>query len=399
MTVAVRLLLQAQRSIVRLDKPQGNVFASEMHHYTVFSTVAGRLGAKLLPGHPPNGRGNPLKSSLSKTAPHAQNRAAYEDAARVASTTGMERTTLSVEPALQIDRLTRRYGRRVALRDVSLTLETGDWLGLIGPNGAGKTTLVRCITGLATPDAGTVRISGAGTAADQRRRLLGYIPQDLALYPQLKLRDNLLAFGRFHGLSGGCLRERVDWALQWIGLAARAGERIEGFSGGMKRRVNIACGVLHRPPVILLDEPSVGVDPQSRDRIFAMLQQLKTDGASILMTTHHLDEVQRWCDRVAILDGGSIIACGDMPTLIRQTLGTAQRVSVTVTGAPPRATRHWRCDAGTDRLTTHIHDVAGELPSRLGELAEAGQRICDIQVEAPSLHRVFVHLTGKELRE
>jgi len=195
-----------------------------------------------------------------------------------------------------------------ALDGVSLELREGELLGLLGPNGAGKTTLVRAIAGRVRLDAGTITIdSGA----------LGVVPQEIALYPALTARENLEAFGELNGLRGPTLRERVGWALEWTALAERTKDPVRTFSGGMRRRLNIACGILHRPRVILLDEPTVGVDPQSRERIHDMLDALRADGHTLLLTTHQLDEAEARCSRIVIVDHGRVIADGEPAELIR----------------------------------------------------------------------------------
>jgi ABC-2 type transport system ATP-binding protein len=227
---------------------------------------------------------------------------------------------------------------------------------------------------------------------------LGFVPQEVALYPDLTAGENLEAFGRFHGLRGAELREAVGWALAWSGLADRARVLVRSFSGGMKRRVNIACGVLHRPPVLLLDEPTVGVDPQSRERIFAMLDELRGHGTSVLLTTHQLDEAERRSDRVVILDHGRVIAAGTLPELIEASLGARRRVTVRLAAPGPRP-EGFRTGADPGELVAEVTDVALELPALLGRLREAGAEVSDVEVRAATLHAVFIHLTGRELRE
>ena len=203
-----------------------------------------------------------------------------------------------------------------ALDGATLTLGEGELLALLGPNGAGKTTLIRAIAGRVTLDGGDIRlfdrpVSGRRTPPD-----LGIVPQELAIYPLLTARENLEAFGRLQGLSRRDLGDRVKWALKVAALDDRTSEPIKTFSGGMKRRLNIACGVLHRPRVVLLDEPTVGVDPQSRERIYDMLTELTGDGVSLLLTTHHLEEAEARCSRTVIIDHGRVIASGTLPELV-----------------------------------------------------------------------------------
>ncbi len=230
------------------------------------------------------------------------------------------------------------------------------------------------------------------------RQRLGFVPQEIALYPDLTARENLEAFGRFNGLRGAELGEAVEWALGWTGLADRAGSLVKTFSGGMKRRINIACGVLHRPLVLLLDEPTVGVDPQSRDRIFSMLDELRNQGTSILLTTHQLDEAEQQCDRIVIIDHGRAIAEGTLTELIAKTVGVNRRVIVKLARPGPELDG---LEMSDDRrqLVAEVTDVALELPELLSRIREAGGQVSDLEVHSPSLRAVFIHLTGRELRE
>jgi len=292
----------------------------------------------------------------------------------------------------------RRFGDTTALVGATLELRAGERLALLGPNGAGKTTLVRCICGRVIPDSGEIEMFGQVLPGTGGRQELGFVPQEIALYPDLTARENLEAFGRFHGLRGGELREAVRWALAWTGLSDRAGDLTKTFSGGMKRRVNIACGVLHRPLVLLLDEPTVGVDPQSRERIFTMLEELRDQGTSILLTTHQLDEAEQRCDRIVIIDHGRVIAQGTLSELIEGTVGINRRVTLRLVEAGP-SLEDFRTTDNPRELTGEVGDVALELPGLLTRIRESGGQVSDVEVRAPSLHSVFIHLTGRELRE
>jgi ABC-2 type transport system ATP-binding protein len=244
---------------------------------------------------------------------------------------------LPVEAVLQVEEARKRFGNTTALDGADLEVRAGEWLGLLGPNGAGKTTLIRSIAGRVRLDGGRIRLLGTtltaegatanGAAASARRRL-GIVPQEIALYGQLTARENLEIFGAMHGVRGADLEERVAWALEWTGLNERARDRVKGFSGGMKRRLNLAAGVLHRPAVVLLDEPTAGVDPQSRERLWEMLGELRDGGASLLLTTHQLDEAERVCERIVIIDHGRAIAAGTLQELIDRTVGRGQQVSL-----------------------------------------------------------------------
>jgi ABC-2 type transport system ATP-binding protein len=305
---------------------------------------------------------------------------------------------LEAERVLLVRNVVKRFGPTTALDRAGLELRRGERLALLGPNGAGKTTLVRCISGRAVPDTGEIEMLGRQIPPGGGRHELGFVPQEIALYPDLTARENLESFGRFHGLRGGELRQAVTWALDWTGLADRAGDLTKTYSSGMKRRVNIACGVLHRPLILLLDEPTVGVDPQSRERIFTMLDELWSRGTSILLTTHQLEEAEQRCDRIVIIDHGHAIAEGTLTELIESTVGGKRRVIFKLADACPKLDR-MTSDGDRRELVAEVEDVALELPDLLIQIRESGGRVRDLEVHPPSLHSVFIHLTGRELRE
>jgi len=209
---------------------------------------------------------------------------------------------------LEIDSLVKHFGPVIAVDGISLELRSGECLGLLGPNGAGKSTLIRAIVGRVIPDAGRVAIFGSAAGSASARAALGWVPQDLALYPRLSATENLRSFGSYYGLTGKKLEEAVAWCLDWAALQDRAGELTRNLSGGMKRRLNMAAGLIHQPRLVLMDEPTVGVDPQSRNRIFEMIEALRAQGMTIIYTTHYMEEAERLCDRIAIVDHGRIIA-------------------------------------------------------------------------------------------
>ena len=306
--------------------------------------------------------------------------------------------------ATQTDVLTvtgarKTFGAVTALDGASLSLREGELLALLGPNGAGKTTLIRAISGRVQLDAGEICLFGKPIAARRTSPALGLVPQELAVYPSLSARENLSAFGRLQGLSSGDLTAPVAWALKATALEDRADEPIKAFSGGMKRRLNIACGVIHRPRVVLLDEPTVGVDPQSRERIYDMLAELTRAGVSLLLTTHHLEEAEARCSRTVIIDHGKAIAAGTMAELVAQTVGTHRLVTLRV-DAPVAAPSGVEIDAGDPRtLRAKVANVARELPALLAAIAAQGRDVEDVEVRGPSLQSVFIHLTGRELRE
>jgi ABC-2 type transport system ATP-binding protein len=300
---------------------------------------------------------------------------------------------------LEVRDARKRFGATQALDGVSLALAEGELLGLLGPNGAGKTTLVRAIAGRVRLDGGALALFGRGLGPATRREGLGVVPQEIALYPLLTARENLEAFGALQGLGGPALRERVAWALDWTGLADRSREQVRRFSGGMKRRLNIACGILHRPRAVLLDEPTVGVDPQSRERIWEMLEALRREGTSLLLTTHQLEEAEARCERITILDHGRIIASGTLAELVRATVGADRSVTLRLDRAPAGAI-DGLVPAGEETLVRGlVRDVERDLPALLRRVADAGHAVADLEVRAPSLQAVFIHLTGRELRE
>ena len=293
----------------------------------------------------------------------------------------------------------KAYGATVALRGVGLELAPGERLGLLGPNGAGKTTLVRAIAGRVRLDGGSIELMGRALESSDGRAALGVVPQEVALYPLLTARENLEVFGRLHGIATRALGARVAWALEWTGLADRSKEPIKRFSGGMKRRLNIACGVLHEPRVVLLDEPTVGVDPQSRERIYEMLDRLRAGGASLLLTTHQLEEAESRCDRIVILDHGQVIATGTLDALVASTVGNHRRVALRLDRAPTAPVPGFNGDADGPFLRAQVDRVGAELPALIQRAEAAGYVVEDVEVRSPSLQSVFIHLTGRELRE
>ncbi len=299
---------------------------------------------------------------------------------------------------LRIRDAKKSYGAVQALDGVSLELGERELLGVLGPNGAGKTTLIKAIAGRVRLDSGSIELFGEPVSAGPRGQL-GIVPQELAIYPLLTARENLEVFGSLQGLRGARLAERVAWALEWTGLADRSREPVKRFSGGMKRRLNIACGVLHEPRVVLLDEPTVGVDPQSRDRIYEMLGALRAAGAALLLTTHHLEEAEARCERIAIIDHGRTVAAGTVPELVEATLGGGRTVRLSVDALPAVPLPGFSRDGETNVLSAVVTDLGRELPALLEAVRLAGCRVEDVELRSTSLQSVFIHLTGRELRE
>ena len=314
---------------------------------------------------------------------------------------------MATPPALEATGLVRRFGTFTAVDDVSLRIDPGETVGVLGPNGAGKTTTISMIAGLLTPDAGSVRIAGVDMFAEPlvAKRHLGLVPQELAIYPELSARDNLTFFGRLQGMRGAELSGRVAEVLQVVGLGDRAGGPSKNFSGGMKRRLNIAIGLLHRPTLLILDEPTVGVDPQSRNAILESVEALTREGMAVLYTTHYMEEAQRLCDRVAIMDGGRIQAEGTREELV-ETSGGVDTISLAGRGDLEAAARallelpaveQVATTPGGLRLT--LRGAARALAPVVSAATSAGMDLEDVQVSRPDLESVFLHLTGRTLRD
>jgi ABC-2 type transport system ATP-binding protein len=300
----------------------------------------------------------------------------------------------------------KSFGSVQALDGASFELRQGELLALLGPNGAGKTTLIRAIAGRVRLDGGEIRIFDRVAAGGATPPELGIVPQEIALYPLMTARENLAAFGRLQRLSGAGLARQIDWVLDRTGLADRANESVKQFSGGMRRRLNIACGILHTPRIVLLDEPTVGVDPQSRDRIYDVLAELAASGVSLLLTTHHLEEAEVRCSRTVIIDHGRVIAGGTLGELVDRTIGRHRLVTLQIdrpideaTSAALAGVASAGANGDARLLTARMHDVAAELPPLLERLHRAGHTVDDVEVRGPSLQSVFIHLTGRELRE
>lgn len=315
--------------------------------------------------------------------------------------------TVTTAQVLSASHLGKRFGDRVAVDDVSFEVAPGETYGLLGPNGAGKTTTIRLVCGLLRADRGEVRVAGRplGTTATSAKRYIGYVPQDIALYPDLTARENLSFFGRLYGLRGRALSRRVGKVLDLIGLSERGGDRVESFSGGMKRRLNIGAGLLHEPTLLVLDEPTVGVDPQSRHAVMESVRSFGAAGMAVLYTTHYMEEAERLCDRVGIIDHGRLIAEGTRRELVAE-LGERDRITLSAAGdLAVLADRLRRLD-GVDHADVkdgQVQVLAGEarrlLPGVLETAERSGLSVRSVEVDEPDLEAVFLHLTGTALRE
>jgi len=303
--------------------------------------------------------------------------------------------------------LEKRFGERQAVAGVSFEVAAGETYGLLGPNGAGKTTTISMLCGILQRDAGEVVVDGvpvdAGATAAKRK--IGYVPQDLAIYPDLSARENLRFFGRLYGMGGAELTRRIDEVLEIVALADRAKERTEHLSGGMKRRLNIGIGLLHRPRLLVLDEPTVGVDPQSRNAILESIEALSAEGMAILYTTHYMEEAERLCDRVGIIDQGRIVAEGTRRELVAL-VGGLDKVTLAASGDLRRGAEAGRALDGVREVTLHeggldllVQNAHRLLPRILEAVSSDGLAVRSVEVVEPDLEAVFLHLTGKALRE
>ena len=311
------------------------------------------------------------------------------------------------EPILIAQDLQKSFGDTHAVKGISLQVARGEVFGLLGPNGAGKTTTISMLTGLLEPTGGTITVDGLDLKRHTRevKAQMGLVPQELALYTTLSARQNLMFFGRIYGLKGQALRQRVDEVLEMIGLTERADDAVGDYSGGMKRRVNIGAGLLHRPRVLFLDEPTVGVDPQSRNAIFESVEALNRAGMTVIYTTHYMEEAQRLCHRVAIVDEGQIIAL-DTPAGLIRSLGGGVVLLGVAEGTPEALTEH----IGQLPAVKLVSRNDGQVKIETQRLQEAlmgaldltnrmDVRITSLEILEPNLESVFLHLTGKKLRQ
>lgn len=308
---------------------------------------------------------------------------------------------------IEVEGLVKRYGELAAVDGVSFTARTGEIYGLLGPNGAGKSTTLGCISGLRRPSSGRVRVLGHDVAHDGRlaKERLGVVPQELALYEDLSARQNLAYWGAAWGLGGAELKARVEEVLEQVGLADRSRESVERFSGGMKRRLNFACGIVHRPRVLLLDEPTVGVDPQSRVRLLELVRAQAKDGVCVLYTTHYMEEAEALCDRLSILDHGKLLCEGTLPEL-RSLLGERDLLRLAGRFEPARAREALAAEAGVEvvqaepeQLVLALAGASRRLPALFAALERSGADVRETTLSQPSLESLFIKLTGKELRE
>jgi ABC-2 type transport system ATP-binding protein len=308
---------------------------------------------------------------------------------------------------IEVKNVVKRFGDRAAVNCVDLSVHEGEIFGLLGPNGAGKTTIISLLATLLVPDDGEITICGFNLRQEARRvrPLIGFVPQEMGLYPTLSAWDNLAFFGRVYGLYGSNLRERVTNVLGLVGLSNRAADAVQTFSGGMKRRLNIAAGLVHKPRILFLDEPTVGVDPQSRNFIFEHVERLNEEGITIVYTTHYMEEVERLCDRVAIMDQGRFLA-------LDTTIGLVNRLGAGVIylGLPRASLEPLLPDVRAisqvlmateekGRLKIETSNARLALLELIGLCNARNVSILSLEMLEPTLESVFLHLTGKRLRD
>jgi ABC-2 type transport system ATP-binding protein len=309
------------------------------------------------------------------------------------------------KPVLEVLDVRKRYGATTALDGVSLQVHEGEIFGLLGPNGAGKTTLLSIVSCLLAPTAGQLRVFGRALSPSDRevRRLIGIVPQELAVYGELTARENLVFFGRLYGLRGDELARRVEEVLTAVGLRERADARADTFSGGMKRRLNLGAGLVHGPRLLLLDEPTTGVDPQSRNHIFEEVRRLNACGVTVVYTSHYMEEVQALCTRVGIMDHGRLIACDTLAGLLHRLHGLVRFRAGQISPAlrerlaqlPDVRVREGKGGA----VELECGDAQGTLLRLVALLNELDVKLISLETQEPDLERVFLHLTGRALRD
>ena len=309
--------------------------------------------------------------------------------------------------AIEVRNLKKSFGDFQAVQDASFNADTGEVLSLLGPNGAGKSTTISMLSGLLMPTDGDASIMGHSVTKEPEaaKASLGVVPQDIALYPDLSARENLVFWGKMYGLRGAALKARVDEVLEVIGLADRQKDHVGKFSGGMKRRVNIGAALLHKPDVIIMDEPTVGIDPQSRRHILDNVKELNQQGMTVLYTTHYMEEAAELSNHIAIMDKGKVIAYGTHDDLIKM-VGEQTRIDVTLNAEAEKILDAWRATEGVSKIdaldgkvTALVDDSNRVLPRLFDAASKHGVRITSIDIQEPNLETVFLHLTGRGLRD
>jgi len=309
--------------------------------------------------------------------------------------------------AIQVQNLQKHFGDFMAVKKVNFEVGQGEIFSLLGPNGAGKSTTISMLSCLLQPTAGDACVMGHSILSEAQavKSLIGVVPQDIALYGDLSARENLTFWGRMYRLHGKELDQRTDEVLEIIGLVERQKDRVDKFSGGMKRRVNIGAALMHKPAVIIMDEPTVGIDPQSRRHILDNIKELNAQGMTVLYTTHYMEEAQELSDHIAIMDQGEIIACGTHAELVK-IVGELDRIDLVISAESEKVVTAWQATPGVHHvshedgyLTVLSEDSNQILPHLFESATQAGIRITSVDIREPNLEAVFLHLTGKALRE
>jgi len=328
------------------------------------------------------------------------------------------------DPILIARDLRKTFGDNEAVKGISFSVLRGEIFSLLGPNGAGKTTTINMLSCLLKPTSGGAEIAGHAIPGDTLavRRAIGVVPQEIALYDALSARQNLEFWGRLYDMSGKELARRIDQVLEQVGLADRAKDKVKTFSGGMKRRINIAAGLLHRPQLLFMDEPTVGIDPQSRRRILDMVRELRDAGMTVLYTTHYMEEAEELSDRVGIIDQGRLIALGTQAELTRVVgeqetlrLHLGEEAAAALSGAKAGDGAALAADGGVSlfsdlpgvlrasavdhQIVVNVADAGEALPAVVGRANDAGLHVRSVDIQEPNLEAVFLHLTGRGLRD
>ena len=311
------------------------------------------------------------------------------------------------DKAIQLQDLHKNFGEVYAVQGVSFDVQAGEVFSLLGPNGAGKSTIISMLSCLLEPTQGDALVMGHSILREPQavKAAIGVVPQEIALYPDLSARENLVFWGKMYGLRGGALRQRVDEVLEVIGLTGRQKGRVSKFSGGMKRRLNIGIALLHKPQVIIMDEPTVGIDPQSRRNILDNVKELNRQGMTVLYTTHYMEEAQELSDHIAIMDQGKVIGYGTHDELV-EIVGELDRIDLAINAESARVIEQWQAtegvhevSAGDGNLTLLVDDSNLVLPRLFETATRSGVRITSVEIQEPNLEAVFLHLTGRALRD
>lgn len=308
---------------------------------------------------------------------------------------------------IKIENLVKKYNENYAVNSISFDINRGELFGLLGPNGAGKSTTISILSGLIKPTNGSVYIDGSDIVKNPMaaKKVIGLVPQEIALYPTLTARENLMFWGRMYGLSGKVLKQRMEEVLSIVELSDRKNERIQNYSGGMKRRINIAAALLHRPEILIMDEPTVGIDPQSRNHILETVKSLNDGGMTVIYTSHYMEEVEYLCSRIGIVDHGKLIAIGDKDSLKKSVL-SHDKIEIAVSSVTPTMIEKIRSinfvtgvAAEENKLTVLSSDGPELLANLLLAIAKMNVKVLSVNVEEPNLESVFLNLTGRALRD